>query len=325
VIVTVTPNPSLDLTYLLPPAPDGPVEVLRAEQVTLEASGKGVNVTRTLLLSGVPSRCVLPLGGGVGDLAGSLLARAGVPARVVAQRGETRINTSLLTPDAASTKVNGAGAALTAGEQDDLVDAVRAELAAAGPDGAERWLAVCGSLPPDTDPGLVARLVGVARDLGWRSAVDSHGPALAAAVAAGADLVAPNVAELAALEPAVETATRAGDPDAVVAATVRFAATTGCQVLLSRGPDGAVWTDGASALLGAGEPVRPVNPAGAGDALLAGWLSGPADPAARLARAVAWGRACCLVPTTVADLAGVGPDQVRTWAHPAPAAQAVPR
>ncbi len=112
-IVTVTPNPSVDLTYLLPPGaqpPDLPVEVLRAEQVTLEASGKGVNVSRTLLLSGVPSRCVLPLGGGVGDLLRSLLDRAGVPARVVEQQGETRINTSVLSPDAPASKMCGSGA-----------------------------------------------------------------------------------------------------------------------------------------------------------------------------------------------------------------------
>lgn len=317
-IVTVTPNPSVDLTYLLPAgaqAPDSPVEVLRAEQVTLEASGKGVNVSRTLLLSGVPSRCVLPLGGAVGALLRSLLDRAGVPARTVDQQGETRINTSVLSPGAPATKVNGAGAALAAAEQDALVAAVRAELAA----GPVRWLAVCGSMPPGTDPGLVGRLVAAARDLGVRAAVDSHGPALAAAVAAGADLLAPNVAELAALEPDVARAERDGDADALVAATVRFAARTGCQVLLSRGPDGALWTDGSRALLAAGEPVQPVNPAGAGDALLAGWLSGPDDdPTARLVRGVAWGRACCLAATTVADLAAVDAAGVHSR-EPAPA------
>lgn len=319
-IVTVTPNPSLDLTYTLPPAsPDVPPEVIRAEGVSFEASGKGVNVTRTLLRSGVPSRCVIPLGGGVGDLVRSLLEQDGVPARVVARDGETRINTSLLAPDRLPVKVNSAGGAVRPGDAGELLAAVRAELTGPASDGPpqERWLAVCGSLPPGCDPDLVGRLVQVARDCGWRSAVDTHGAALAEAVAARAGLLAPNVAELAEVEPEVRAALAEGTVDDLVAATCRFAARSGCEVLLSRGADGALWTDGRLAVLGRPEPVQPVNPAGAGDALLAGWLSGrgatPAELQARLARAVAWGTACCQAPTTVADLGAVGVSAVRTW------------
>jgi 1-phosphofructokinase len=313
-IVTVTPNPSLDLTYRLPAgaADAEPVEVLRAETVSLEASGKGVNVSRTLLLSGVPNRCVLPLGGPVGAMVADLLAAAGVPADVVPQQGQTRINTSILAPGG-STKVNASGAALLPAEADALVAAtdlvLRSGLRAGsgGPDVGRGWLAICGSLPPATDPALVDRLVEVARRAGVRSAVDSHGAALAAAVAAGADLIAPNAAELAALSPAVAAAL-AGGPELLAPAVVEFAAETGCQVLLSRGADGALWTDGRTALVARSRPVTPVNPAGAGDALLAGWLSGPDGDhllTDRLARAVAWGTACCLAATTVADLSGV--------------------
>jgi 1-phosphofructokinase len=59
------------------------------------------------------------------------------------------------------------------------------------------------------------------------------------------------------------------------------------------------------------------NTAGAGDALLAGWLAG-GDSHARLARAVRWGRATCLAATTVADpaaLAAAADTEVRVRTH----------
>jgi 1-phosphofructokinase len=57
-------------------------------------------------------------------------------------------------------------------------------------------------------------------------------------------------------------------------------------------------------LHGRGRPITPVNTAGAGDALLAGWLAEPdpggdSDPQRRLARAVSWAASACLSTTTV--------------------------
>jgi len=92
-----------------------------------------------------------------------------------------------------------------------------------------------------------------------------------------------------------------------------------------------VWTDGVAARHAAGPTVVPTNTAGAGDALLAGWLAGPvgASPSSaesgeegdrRLARGVAWGAATCMSPGTVApaamlkaaDVHGVGAVTVKS-------------
>ncbi|HKT00234.1 MAG TPA: hypothetical protein VJT31_11945, partial [Rugosimonospora sp.] len=66
---------------------------------------------------------------------------------------------------------------------------------------------------------------------------------------------------------------------------------------------GALWVAGEGAWHASPPLVVPVNTAGAGDALLAGWLyaDGPEDD--RLARAVAWGTAACLMPGTAGDVA----------------------
>lgn len=65
VIITVTLNPSLDLTYTLREV-GRDIDVHRASRSTLEASGKGVNVSRTLNKVAVPTVAVLPVGGVIG-------------------------------------------------------------------------------------------------------------------------------------------------------------------------------------------------------------------------------------------------------------------
>ena len=61
-IITVTLNPSLDLTYTLSEV-GRDIDVHRASSSTLEASGKGVNVSRILNKAAVPTVAVLPVGG----------------------------------------------------------------------------------------------------------------------------------------------------------------------------------------------------------------------------------------------------------------------
>ena len=163
-IVTVTPNASLDLTYQLPvgsTARGGFATdvVLRAESATLEASGKGVNVSRILCRAGFPSIAVLAAGGSTGAQLLSLLSAEGVQFRHAQQAGPTRINTTILV-DATVTKVNGPGSAPSPAEVSDLVETVArtlAEVAQLGGHGSEVWLAVSGTLPPPPHLGGGAR------------------------------------------------------------------------------------------------------------------------------------------------------------------------
>lgn len=314
-IVTVTPNAGLDLTYQLAVGDrlsDPLLEVHRATAVSLEASGKGVNVSRAMTLAGIPSTAVLFAGGRTGSQLLELLDAEGVPHAAVAQSGATRVNTTVLSPGGPTVKLNAPGAVASPAELDRLVRTVDAELARhseqvgyseqSGQDAAD-WLLICGSMPPGVDPAvLVDRLISVAKARGWRVCVDGSGPGLTAAFEAGADLLAPNATELIGvlgLEPIEDGAPPAAR--ALLAAAAAEADRRGCQLLVSLGPDGAGWTDGRRTLHARGPVVVPVNSAGAGDALLAGWFFADSiDPVIRLATAVAWGTAACLSSTTVA-------------------------
>ena len=59
-IVTITLNPSLDRTLEIERLVRG--SVLRTSSPTLEAGGKGVNVSRALAANGIPNLAVLPVG-----------------------------------------------------------------------------------------------------------------------------------------------------------------------------------------------------------------------------------------------------------------------
>ena len=102
-IVTLTPNPAIDRTLAIPALVRGGMH--RAAAPVVEASGKGVNVAKALLVNGHAAVAVLPADG---PLTG-LLRAAGVPCEVAEIEGPVRTNVSLLEPDGTVTKVNEPG------------------------------------------------------------------------------------------------------------------------------------------------------------------------------------------------------------------------
>ena len=130
-------------------------------------------------------------------------------------------------------------------------------------------IGICGSLPAGAPTGLHARLVETARGLGAFVILDSSTPeALAAGIAAGPDLAAPNLAEAAAvlgIDPA------AADPAALAEALRDRGAAA---VWLSLGAEGSVFADGDGTVrVTAPEPERIVNAVGCGDALIGGFAA----------------------------------------------------
>ncbi|MBU8809472.1 1-phosphofructokinase family hexose kinase [Mycolicibacterium goodii] len=261
-IVTVTPNPSLDRTLHLPRLRPG--EVNRATSTMTEPSGKGVNVALALHGAGHATRAVLPVGGSVGAEIVSALQVFGLDMIGVPVCGAVRSNVTLVEADGRSTKVNEPGPHLSADE----VDALCAAAVAQGGD----WVVWAGSLPAGFAPQRLAAAVGEARTAGRRVAVDASGPALAAVLAADRaglpHLIKPNVDELADVVDR-PMATLADVVTAARALTERGVDT----VLVSLGGDGAVLVTATLALHGAAPVERVVNTVGAGDALLAGYLA----------------------------------------------------
>ncbi|EYT79232.1 phosphofructokinase [Streptomyces sp. Tu 6176] len=285
-IVTVTPNPSLDRTYEVPSLDRG--EVVRATGERVDPGGKGVNVSRAVAAAGRRTVAVLPLGGAPGALVADLLDAQGIEVAPVPVAGATRSNIALAEADGVLTKINAPGPELTAAEQEALLESVRRRSRGAD------WIACCGSLPRGLAPSWYADLVARAHTAGVRIALDTSGPALLAALRAGPDVVKPNAEEL---------AQATGRPLATVGDAVRAAQELrglGARaVLASLGADGQLLVDGAGVWFGAARVDSVRSNVGAGDSSLAGFLLAGGTGGRALASAVAHGAAAVRLPGSV--------------------------
>ncbi|MGW1077451.1 1-phosphofructokinase family hexose kinase [Streptomyces sp. NPDC002537] len=284
-ILTVTLNTALDLTYRVPRLQ--PHSSHRVSGVTERAGGKGLNVARVLAALGHTTVVTGFIGGVTGETVRRLLAE-GAPGNLadalVPILGPTR-RTVAVTDDSTgdTTQLNEPGPDVTTEEWAAFADTYLRLLREADA------VALCGSLPPGVPVGAYAHLVRQARALGVPVLLDTSGEPLRRGIAARPDLVKPNSEELAALTGSTEPLRAALDTRRRGAHAV--AATLGPDGMLAVTPEGA-WR--------AAPPRRlPGNPTGAGDsavaALLSGWVEGLPWPD-RVARAVALAAATVRAP-----------------------------
>ncbi|WP_035844929.1 1-phosphofructokinase [Kitasatospora azatica] len=287
-IVTITPNPSLDRTYELADLAQGEVNRARADR--LDPGGKGVNVSRALTAAGHRTTAVLPLGGLSGQLLSDLLRRQGIDVAAVPISGDTRINVSIVEDGGCLTKINAQGPELSTGESAALLSMIGQDFTGDG----VGWLACCGSLPRGLAPEWYAELVAQVHSGGARIALDTSGPALLAALSARPDVVKPNREEL---------AEAVGRPIATIGDAVDAAGELrklgAQQVLASLGADGMLLVAEEGSWYGTAPVAAVRSDVGAGDASLAGFLgAGGAGPEA-LAAALAHGAAAVQLPGSV--------------------------
>jgi 1-phosphofructokinase family hexose kinase len=298
-IVTLTPNPSLDRTITVPVLKRG--KVMRATESREDPGGKGLNVSRALAQNGTATRAVLPIGGVYGGVMLALLRAQDVEVVPVPIDGAIRANVAIVEPDGATTKVNEQGPCFSAAEVEALRTATAAASAGAG------WVVCCGSLPPGIDDGFYADLVQRCHEGGVKVAVDSSGEPMTRALAARPDLIKPNRVELA--EAVGHDLPTVG---AVIDAARGLVATgIGC-VLVSLGRDGALLVDSERVVRAEARVENPMSTVGAGDAFLAGYLHAVAsglDAESALRTAVAFGAAAVSRPgsqmPTAAEVAGI--------------------
>jgi len=287
-IYTVTLNPALDRELTIPAFVFD--SVLRAARSTVDAGGKGFNVSRALAALGVPSCALGFVGGMTGQTLAVMLSRMGIATDFVWIAGETRTNISIVAGEEGRyLKVNESGPAISAEEQATLLNRVRA-LARPGD-----WWALAGSLSPGVAADFYARLIESIQGAGARAILDTSGEPLRLGCAAGVWLVKPNLVEAGQITGLALTPERAAE------AIPAIHGLGAGHVLLSMGRAGALLSDGKRAWRLHAPEVGERNPIGAGDALVAGLLAGLSRgeslPEAA-ARGVACGAAAAALPGT---------------------------
>ncbi|WP_017975859.1 1-phosphofructokinase family hexose kinase [Actinopolyspora halophila] len=256
-IVTVTANPALDVTYGLDRLV--PNHAHRVRSVHQRAGGKGVNVARVARRLGHETRVVTAVGGATGALVRADLDDAELPCDLVEIAGESRRTVTLVSgEDGQATLLNEPGPEVRSQEWAELSELVRRVGAAASA------VVFAGSLPPGVANSEYARLVALLAERGVPTVLDTSGEALRAGVTAGPDIVKPNVEELAEL-------TSTADPVEGATALREMGAR---DVVVSLGGEGLLAVTGAGSWRA--RPSRTIsgNPTGAGDAVVAALAAG---------------------------------------------------
>lgn len=277
-ILTLTPNPALDITYEV-----GSLSVHgehRVRRVRAAAGGKGVNVARVLAQLGDEAICAGPLGGGTGEELQALLSSTPLRQEWTPVHGSTR-RTVTIVDAAGATAFNEPGPELSAEE----IAALTSDLSGLLEQPGIRAVTISGSLPPGLSTTDLASFIGMCRKAGRPVLIDTSGAALMAAARAGATMLKPNASE-------ALSATGASTP---LEATLLLVAEGARRVVCSLGADGMLGVDDAAGTVRAWraslkEPL-PGNPTGAGDAAVAalatGALTGEVPLPDALLRAVA--------------------------------------
>ncbi|MFD8706772.1 1-phosphofructokinase family hexose kinase [Kitasatospora sp. NPDC059648] len=279
-ILTVTLNPALDVTYRLAVVRRHAGN--RVRNVRQQAGGKGVNVARVLGALGEAAVVTGLAGGPSGQALRADLAAAGLRDELVEVAGETR-RTVAVADDQDATVFLEPGPQVTTAEWRSFLTHYQRLLRGASA------VVLSGSLPPGLPTDAYRALIDLARSHGVPAVLDAEGQALLSALPARPAVVKPNATELAA-------ATGTEDP---VRGVERLRAAGAAAVVASFGPDGLLAATPEGAWRASPPEPLPGNPTGAGGSAVAALALGLAAAAPwpeRLRQAVALSAATVLAP-----------------------------
>ena len=275
-ILCVTPSPAIDRTAVVERLVHD--AILRPFEVVALPGGKGNNVARAASSLGALVTTTGFAGGHAGRWLVDALAREQLNPHFVTVAGETRTTYVAIDRSGRSTLVYEPATAVEEADVEALLALISTTLLPAA-----RWVALCGSAPAGMSPTGFASVVVAAHTAGRPCLVDTGGPALAAALTAGPDVVKVTLDEAVSI-------LGDGPLDAVAAAQALVARGAGLAVVTD-GPRGACAADATTAWQVEVPRVRAVDPIGSGDAFSAALLvaldAGQSTPAALISAAAA--------------------------------------
>ena len=275
-IYTVTFNPSLDYIARTPSLSAGTINRTHDEQVL--AGGKGINVSIVLNNLGQATKALGFIAGFTGDEIVRQLSEFGVAEDFVRlSQGLTRINVKVKADDA-ETEINGSGPAISEEELNQLY----AQLDALT---ADDTLVLAGSIPSSLPADMYQRIMDRLSGKGIRIVVDATQRLLTNVLPYKPFLIKPNNHELSELfGEELET------EEQLVAAARKLQEQGAQHVLISRAGDGAILVGADGSVHTAPAPKgQLINSVGAGDSMVAGFLTGLAKSNGNLEDALYWG------------------------------------
>lgn len=285
-ILTVTPNASVDKTYTVEGF--GVDRINRPTEASTVPGGKGINVARVLKELGRDALATGFVGGRMGDSIIQGLEQEGIRHDFVRVREDSRLCVKVMDPKSGTqTEINESGPEISAEDIGGMLEKI--ERLVLGMD----FLVLCGNCPPGVPPAFYGDAIRIARKAGVRSILDTSGEHLRESVKASPYMVKPNEAELSQLAES-ELCTL----EEIVRAAKSLKQFGVAVTAVTMGRSGAMVTDGVQAWQAVPPEIRFASAVGSGDAFLAAF----ADSLLRegsLSEALAWGTAAGAANATV--------------------------
>ncbi|MBQ3894616.1 MAG: hexose kinase [Clostridia bacterium] len=289
-IVTLTLNPAYDVhcacgTFYIE-------KENRADVTSRDAGGKGVNISRALLSSGVSSDTLVLLGDENASEFLAQLETAGLNCLPITVPGRIRENITIHPSNGRETRLSFNG--FTVGGNCDVAAEVEKTVGELEPGDV---VTMTGSLSKGIPLAYVKTLLNKYRDSGVRVVIDSGAFSQDDLIECRPWLIKPNeeeiskyiVAESLSFEDIVNWARGMNDKGIE-------------NVMVSLGKRGAILVSKEGVLIATPPEISAVSTIGAGDSSIAGFIKGTVlgeNSAACLKQAVAFGTASCLTPGTL--------------------------
>ena len=282
-IITLTLNPAFDMHCFAKELTLYRENFLECS--SLEAGGKGINISRALLSNGIESEAVVIVGKENAEQYLSALKREGLTVKPVFTNGRIRENITIHEGNAPETRIsfNGFYADRT------LLDDIKNQI---GKVDENTIITFTGSIPDGIRVDYVLNLLDLFRVNGAKIVIDSRSVTFDELIKFSPWLIKPNSQEI---EEYI------GRPikdiyDAVMAAEELHKA--GIEnAMITLGGDGAVLVSDEGSFVAIVPKIDAVSTIGAGDSTIAGFIDGvlnKLDKQSVLKRAVAFGSAACL-------------------------------
>ena len=259
-VVTITLNPAIDRTVTISNFTAGAVN--RVESVRSHPGGKGVNVASALADHGHGVAVTGFLGRSNAGAFEELFSQKKIADHFVRIAGQTRIGIKITDPvRAETTDINFPGPAPTSEE----LSMLRSQIATL----EAEWFVVAGSLPPGVDPAIYRDIIAGLRRRGLQGATRHEWRSLPAGARGQPTAIKPNIHEFEAF---------VGHPlsnEQEVVAAARILIDRGIElVVISMGQEGACFVTANESVMARPPEIEVKSTVGAGDAMVAGILSG---------------------------------------------------
>lgn len=256
-IYTCTLNPSIDYVARVKDFKEG--DLNRTETAQMYPGGKGINVSRVLKRLGIESIALGYTGGFTGEFIKDFLTNETITHDFITVSDLTRINVKLKSEK--ETEINGLGPNISSSNQEELFEKIDSM-------NEGDFLVLAGSIPPSITEDFYGEIAEKCLKKGVKAVIDTAGTALIKTFHQSPFLIKPNHHELGDLfQTKIESV-----EDAVFYGKKLL--NEGVEnVIVSMAGEGAIFLNKQHTLL-ANVPVGTVkNSVGAGDSVVAGFLS----------------------------------------------------